>query len=245
MNAETASTDPPVLADAAPAVAVPQSQRASAAGIASRLQRLILDGEYAFGERLPAERELATRFGASRSTVREALRRLEAMQLVSRHVGSGTYVRHRDQADVAEITSPLELIEVRITIEPQMARLAVVHASERDLEQLGLALRRVEASHGDSERFSRADEDFHLALAEATRNPLLVWVYRYVNAVRAHRQWDARKDKILTAPRIEQYNRQHRELYEAIRSRDADAAGTILREHLELARRDLIGVDPA
>jgi DNA-binding FadR family transcriptional regulator len=223
----------------------PAPERASAAGIASRIQRSILDGEYHYGERLPAERDLATRFSASRSTVREALRRLEAMQLVSRHVGSGTYVRHRDQADVAEITSPLELIEVRITIEPQMARLAVVHASERDLEQLGLALRRVEACQGDGERFSRADEDFHLALAESTGNPLLVWVYRYVNAVRAHRQWDARKDKILTAPRIAAYNQQHRELYEAIRARDAEAAGTILREHLEQARRDLVGVESA
>ena len=71
-------------------------------------------------ERLPPERDLAKHYGTSRSTVREALRRLEELKLVTRRIGSGTYVSHReitDQQEIASITSPTEMVEVRIAIE--------------------------------------------------------------------------------------------------------------------------------
>ena len=95
----------------------------------------------------------------------------------------------------------------------------------------------------DRELFSRADEQFHLMLAECTRNPLMVWLYRQINDVRSHALWDGMKDKILTKARIAEYNRQHRELYESLYSRDADAATQMIAAHLEKARRDLLGVD--
>ena len=111
------------------------------------------------------------------------------------------------------------------------------------LERLGEALRRVESCGDDRELFSRADEQFHLMLAECTRNPLMVWLYRQINDVRSHAQWDGMKDKILTASRIAGYNRQHRELYSALCNRDVDAAVEIIGAHLEKARGDLLGVD--
>jgi len=225
---------------------LPSAVSVGSAAIAARLRQAILEGRYADGERLPAERELAQHFDASRSTVREALRRLEETNLVSRRVGSGTFVTYRtafDSNNIAEVTSPVELIDVRLAIEPQMARLVVSHATARDLERMGEALRQVEAANRDSEAFSRADEQFHLALAESTRNPLMVWLYRQINDVRCHAQWDAMKDKILISERIDEYNRQHRALYDALCSRDADAAVRIVTEHLEKARRDLLGVE--
>lgn len=225
---------------------LPSAVSVGSAAIAARLRQAILEGRYADGERLPAERELAQHFDASRSTVREALRRLEETNLVSRRVGSGTFVTYRtafDSNNIAEVTSPVELIDVRLAIEPQMARLVVSHATARDLERMGEALRQVEAANQDSEAFSRADEQFHLALAESTRNPLMVWLYRQINDVRCHAQWDAMKDKILISERIDEYNRQHRALYDALCSRDADAAVRIVTEHLEKARRDLLGVE--
>jgi DNA-binding FadR family transcriptional regulator len=225
-----------------PAAAQP-SARGGASTIAANLRRAILDGTYAYRERLPAERDLAGRFGASRSTVREALRQLEEVGLVTRRVGSGTFVSFRGRpvdSSIAELTSPLELIEVRLAVEPHMAFLAVIHASARDLERLTEALAQVEACK-DRDSFTRADAHFHQTLAECTRNPLMVWLYEHINDVRGHAQWSAMKDLILTPERIRDYNRQHRALVEAIVSRDRDSARQIVTEHLDAARLDLVG----
>lgn len=217
-----------------------------AAAIASQLQKAILKGTPAHGQRLPAERHLAEHFGASRSTVREALRQLEELTLVTRRIGSGTFVNRPaepGEGQVAENTSPLQLIEVRQALEPHMARLAVAHATARDLEALADALAALQNCGADQEVFSSADERFHLALAEATDNPLMVWLYRQINAVRGHAQWGEMKRKILTRANIDLYNAQHRELYEAIRRRDVAAAVRCIDEHLDKARRDLLGAD--
>jgi DNA-binding FadR family transcriptional regulator len=223
---------------------LPRTTSRGAAAIVAQLHQAILRGEHANGERLPAERHLAQHFGTSRSTVREALRQLEEMALVTRRIGSGTFVTNPaepGEAQVAENTSPLELIEVRQAIEPHMARMAVAHATARDLEALAAALAALESSGADRELFSSADERFHLALAEATDNPLMVWLYRQINAVRGHAQWAEMKRKILTRDNIDLYNAQHRQLYEAIRRRDIEAAARCIDEHLDKARRDLLG----
>jgi DNA-binding FadR family transcriptional regulator len=226
----------------------PDVARAAPSGsarIVTQLRRAILDGDYGYRERLPSERELASGYGAARGTVRAALKQLEDMNLVIRRPGSGTFVRYRghaDEEDIAEQTSPLELIEVRLSVEPSVARLAVMHANAQDIERMEEALLRVEAARGDPELFSRADESFHLALAESTRNPLMVWLYRHINDVRGHAQWSVRKDKILTAERIAKYNKQHRELFSTIQSRDTPGAVSIMTRHLERARGDLLGV---
>lgn len=215
-----------------------------AAAIAAQLRRAILEGAYSYRERLPAERDLASFYAASRSTIREALRQLEEMQLVTRRVGSGTFVNYRGEPtdnNISDLTSPLEVIEVRAGIEPHMASLAVMHASARDLEQLAEALRALEAAGTDVEAFTRADALFHQALADCTRNPLLIWLYRHINEVRSHAQWSAMKDKILTSERVADYNRQHRDLYTAIAARDRQGAVEVINQHLELARNDLMG----
>lgn len=227
---------------------LPAAASGGSAAIAARLRQAILDGDYVYGERLPAERDLAGHFGTSRNTVREALRRLEEANLVTRRIGSGTFVSYRPpvgNGHIAELTSPLELIEVRLGIEPRIARLAVINASARDLDRLAEALERVEASGEDREVFSRADEKFHLLLAECTHNPLMVWLYQQINEIRGHAQWDGMKDQILSGSRIVDYNRDHRRLYDALRNRDVEAAGSVIAEHLERARRDLMGVDTA
>ncbi len=223
---------------------LPAAVTAGSAAIAARLRQAILDGTYAYGARLPAERELASHFGASRSTVREALRRLEERRLLTRRIGSGTFVNYRPSPDgsyIAELTSPLELIEVRLAVEPRIARLAAVNATGRDLDRMAEALERVEGAGADREAFSSADGQFHLLLAECTRNPLMVWLYQQINDVRSHSQWNSMKIKILTPKRISQYNRQHRQLYEALRSHDVEGAVGAMEKHLEKARQDLVG----
>tara|TARA_B100000029_G_scaffold513045_1_gene611387 strand:- start:371 stop:1066 length:696 start_codon:yes stop_codon:yes gene_type:complete len=221
----------------------PTTVRGSA-GITAELRRAILGGDYAFNERLPSERYLAEHFGASRGTVREALKRLAAMSMVSRKVGSGTFViydKSSNQDMIAEATSPLELIDARLGIETQMVRLAVANATLVDIDRLELALDNVENSDNEASTFTSADMKFHLALAECTRNRLIVWLYQLVNETRGHAQWSAMKDKILTPQRIDEYNSHHRELFISIATRNLNRAVQTIELHLERARTDLVG----
>ena len=217
----------------------------SANNIAASLKSAIMEGQFAFNERLPPERDLAQEFESSRGTVRSALQKLELENMVSRKIGSGTFVTYRGsnlEEDIERIVSPLELIDVRISIEPHIARMAVVNATARDLEQLEQALLAVEASAGDSERFTQTDAAFHLTLVECTGNALMIWLYQHINNIRRHRQWRSVKDKILSDERINRYNQSHRLIFEAIRSRDADTAARHMTAHLYSARDDLQGV---
>ena len=126
---EGASAPRPVVGE--PDAAMPDPVRGSV-WITGQLRQAILDGRYAPGEKLPAERKFASAFGASRATIRTALSRLETERLVTRRLGAGTFVNTDVQAadeEVAELTSPLELIDVRLGIEPNMVRLAVLNAT--------------------------------------------------------------------------------------------------------------------
>lgn len=230
-----------------PTVQMTERIRGSA-WITTQLRQAILEGRYAPGAKLPAERRFASAFGASRATIRTALSHLETEQLVTRRLGAGTFVnvRPRDgREEIADLTSPLELIEVRLGLEPNMVRLAVLNATGRDIERLNGAIERIEASSGDSESFTLWDKEFHQLIAEATRNPLMVWIYREINDVRTHRQWSAMKNKVLTPRRIAEYNEQHVALFEAIRSRDIEAAVAVVTHHLHYARRQLMGAGSA
>ena len=221
---------------------IPRPADSAADAIAAQLARRILDGSLATGDRLPPERSLAESFSASRGTVREALRSLSARGLVTRRVCSGTFVIYEPDAgetDVSEITSPLELVDVRTAIEPQMVRLAVRNATARDMAALERALEEMDGLD-DAEGFSLADEMFHLRLAEATHNPLMVEIYHRINHVRAHQQWDSIKNKILTPEQITAYNAEHRALLVALSRRDAERAVEVVSAHMERARADLL-----
>jgi GntR family uxuAB operon transcriptional repressor len=234
------------IKDNAPAdVMLPLVSNRSSTGIAAQLRRAITDGLYAYGDRLPAEREIARSFGASRTTVRNALRLLEERNFVRRKVGSGTFVVHssgHDEREIADITSPLELMDVRLAVEPHIVRLAVLHGTARDIEAMAEALSELEQAGADRDRFTHWDQCFHMALANATHNPLMVWTYRQINEVRSHTQWNKVKDKVLTPARIADYNAEHRALFEAMQARDGEAAVGIINRHLAEARHDLVGV---
>ena len=216
---------------------------ATTSNVVTQLRRRILDGNYAYEERLPAERFLAEDFDVSRGTIRAVLQILEQQHLVTRQAGSGTYVSHREttnQQEISSITSPIEMVEVRIAIEPQLVRLAIANASSRDLEELRDALRQCEACGGDSEKFARADTAFHIALAHCSRNKLMYWLYERISEVRRHSQWRSMKSKLLTSDRINYYNSQHRALYEAIAARDTPTAVKLIKDHLYGVQDDLL-----
>ena len=224
---------------------LPRGRSRLPAAIACELRQAIHDGGFTPGEKLPTERQLAGHFGASRATVRMALREIEAGGLISRRVGSGTFVKDLpgSEKNIADVTSPLELLDARLAIEPNITRRAVVNANARDIERLHEALERVETSGDDIEHFTGWDQQFHLRLAECTGNPLMVWLYTHLNEVRGRAQWSDVKGRVLTRRRMEAYNRQHRAVFEALQRRDADTAGRLMTAHLEKARSDMLGQD--
>src|SRR5690606_5103728 len=120
-----------------------------AAAITARLRRAIETGVYSDGDQLPPERQLATAFGTARSTIRKALHQLESEGLVSRRLGSATFVSYagppeRPSGDITDLISPLQLIEARMAVEPYMTRLAAIHATRRDLDMMETILARLE-----------------------------------------------------------------------------------------------------
>ena len=206
------------------------------------LRRRITTAHYARDERLPAERAMAATYGVARGTVREALKSLEDMGFVERRAGSGTYVTWKNTSEinsVIETTRPLELVDARFAIEPQMVRLAVLHATDQDLAAAESHLRDMETGSNGRD-FADIDERFHLALADAAHNPMIKWMMQKCHQVRSHAQWARMRTLTLNPAIVAKYNRQHRAIVEAIRARDADAAARAMREHLDTARRSLV-----
>jgi len=221
------------------------ASRADAGRIALAIADAIRACAWRAGERLPAERQLAQTYGGARGTIRAALDRLQSQGLITRRVGSGTFVaaapRARDsEGDVADITSPQELLEARRAVEPRLVRLAVRKATPRDLALLDEALTRLEGCGDDVQAFGDGDILFHERLAAATHNPLMLALFRQVNRVRGHAHWRDIQRKTLTRARLDDYHRQHRALLDAIAARDADLAERLAIAHLDEAERDLM-----
>ena len=144
----------------------------SASVILARIRQAIETGVYADGDQLPAERQLAITFGTARSTIRKVLDQLADKNLVVRRVGSGTFVNyagpiHQGMEDIADLVSPLQLIETRFAVEPYMTRLAALHATGADLDKFEDVLRRIEAA-----KLAWAREQFPRIPGETERIPL-------------------------------------------------------------------------
>lgn len=216
--------------------------------ITSRLRHAIETGVFADGDQLPPERQLAVALGTARSTIRKALDHLEQKGLVVRRVGSGTFVNYSGPlqtaaGDIADLISPLQLIETRLAVEPYMTKLATIHASQKDLESIETCIVQLQASCEDQDRFTRWDSEFHLQLARCARNPFILHIYQEINNVRTQAQWERMKRAILSPSKIRIYNEQHLAVFHAIRDRDATVAVELITRHLETARQDLLGVE--
>ena len=164
---------------------------ADAAGL---IRQLVVTGEFAPGERLPPERELATQFGVSRSSVREAIRELVALNILVTRPGAGTYVT---ELSTAELFAPLHfalrvnppsllhLFELRRILEPVAAAVAATRLSDEAI--VGLKDLVTDATQrfqeGDAEGLVQADERIHDEIMESMHNPLISAVTRSLREV--------------------------------------------------------------
>lgn len=207
------------------------------------LERLILDGELVAGDRLPPERELAEYFSVSRVSIREALRELENRGLIDRRPGRGTVVLSPGERaslpdGVFGIFASLrpelyDIMELRIIVEPPIARITAKRATPRDLAQL---IELVESMEKDvtKERYAELDRAFHQAIAQYTHNPLLALINEQI----AQRSAPTRASRYQTRARRDASSAAHRRIYEAIAAGDGDLAEHEAREHvLDISRQ--------
>lgn len=209
--------------------------------IADQIARLIESGEYAVGERLPPERDLAKQLGVSRPSVREALIALEVEGYVEVRVGSGVYVVGPQPAESARAlpadSGPFELIKARWLIEAECAAMAAKTATRQQVRAMEQALERMDSHRKRGVMPLDADREFHLSIAEACGNSALALVVKTL--------WDQR-----TGPLFRQLEhhfdtpelwthaiREHREIVHAIARRDATGARAAMRRHMNQAGR--------
>jgi DNA-binding FadR family transcriptional regulator len=203
------------------------------------------DGKLAPGARLPTERELAKRFAVPRNAVRRTLAQLEAEGSITRHVGRGTFLAGRAAdtaggfpADSVAHTSPAELMEARLRIEPALAELIVTNATPADFERMEMCIDKCERATTLDE-FELWDAALHQAFATATHNRFVIRVLDMVAAVREQSEWGKLKDRIVTPDRRLKYQEEHRTIVRALKARDAERARTSILAHLQHARRNL------
>ncbi|MFA5951047.1 MAG: FCD domain-containing protein [Hyphomicrobium sp.] len=219
----------------------------------------ISSGEYSFGTRIPAERELAEEFKESRTTIRQALEFLEHFGVVARRAGSGTFVAYRqaeqrrakdtslarpDVSALAETVSPFEMNIARTIIEPEIVRLAAIYMSIRDLTALGALMRQLDGIVTDAQMFAELERRFLMTICEGTHNSLLIAMYRIVNEIRRQPEWSANKTRTLTPARIREALQGLRSLYSALERRNVDTAVECMRLYMSSTQEDLMYASP-
>ncbi len=206
--------------------------------VAAQIERLIADGRLRIGDRLPPERELAERFGVSRTSVRDAIRVLELMGLVEPRQGEGTVVRDLSPDSLVNPLASLltrnrallaDLLDVRKMIEPGLAARAAVHASEKDLATLDRIFARQRDKIQQGQLAIDEDSEFHYAIATATSNRVILRVLDVLMDLLR----ESRERSLQVVGRLQRSLDGHRRILDAIRRRDASAAEAAMRQHLD------------
>jgi GntR family transcriptional repressor for pyruvate dehydrogenase complex len=212
--------------------------------VAAQLELLITQGVYEVGERLPAERDLAERFGVGRSTVREALRLVEAEGMLRIAHGVGVFVisdskRPEQGRNVLlvdnEFTVP-ELIEVRSALERDAAGLAARRITPAEAEKLESILAAAEGPDVDDDEFVRLDALLQRTIAEITKNGLLLRVTDSISDLFVKYS----KQVIGLPGRREKAQAGHRAIVAAIVKRKPASARKAVSEHLRETESDLV-----
>ncbi len=209
--------------------------------VSRRLIGLINSGHLKPGDRLPPERTLAAQLQVGRTTIREALKLLTLSGLLEARRGSGTFVRENYLNFIAhQVHWPtllrardVDLIfEVREALEVQTARLAAERATPEEVEAIAVYRKLLELGARDVQRETEVDIEFHRAIAVAAHNDLLVELMFSLEDLL--REYIALSNTM--TDNVKSTVREHEAVFEAIRSRDPEAAASAMATHLELSR---------
>lgn len=216
--------------------------------IVDQVQALIEKGRLKHGDQLPPERELASIFKVSRHSVREAIRVLEQKKVLKSRPGSGTFVILEDESFVAkslakailrEKNTLAEIFQFRELLEPQIAGLAARNASKEDIMVLGNLLEQQQKAQDNSMVSKELDEKFHLALAKATGNSVLM----QVEALFGHILLKSRHEHFQSPHRNKLSVKGHKKILKAIKAGDSKAANQLMAGHLQAIRELVISTN--
>lgn len=227
---------------AAPLRSWPRRPQRLATAVVGDLVDRIVGGELPVGSALPIEPVLCEMFAVSRTVIREAVKSLEAMRLVTVQQGLGTTVRDVEDWDLldqvvlaasirhdAELAILEDLVDVRRSLESQMAGQAAVRADEEHLRRIRTALDRLHTEEQEAARFYRADLDFHYAIMTASGNRLGRAVIQTINAQAFH---SLRYVGEPTPADLHTSNAEHRAIFERIEAKDEQGAAQAMNDHI-------------
>ena len=219
--------------------------------LARELRERILSGELTEGTALPAERELVKQTQMSRATVREALRILEVQNLVRVRAGraGGAFVQRPTTKSMASSVTLLirgqkiklaDLMETREALEPFCAELAARKRTEDELAVLDRANKDISDPDADLPAFLQANLDWHVGVATASHNELLIG---FMTAL-SHAIYTGTENAAFVDDNVRTVTaRAHRSITTAIRNRDADAAGRRMRRHVHSYAKAALAMD--
>jgi GntR family transcriptional repressor for pyruvate dehydrogenase complex len=212
--------------------------------IVQQIEESVISGALKDGDKLPAERELAHEFGVSRTAVREAIKALQEKGLVEALPGRGTFITQNTSNPVRQsldrilkgeqINRIAWLVEFREILEPEIAALAAARANEENIATLREAYLAMEGAKQDADAFIEADLDFHLELAEAAGNPLILSLIDSV--VGLLRDQRTHTFYVTNGPARGQLH--HKRILNAVERHDPEAAREAMNAHMQQVRED-------
>jgi len=215
-------------------------KRVSDEDVLSAVRAYLANQGMSLNEKLPVERELSQILGFSRGKLRKALSVLESEGVIWRHVGRGTFTGPRPVQNLEDVsflssqTSLTEIMEARMAVEPEMARLAALNGTEKDFTEIRRCCRRARRAQ-DWRAYEAWDTNLHLAIAKASQNSLLISLFDTLNVVR--RSTAVRPVRKTKAPPASHKSfAEHDRILRAIVNRDPDLAAQTMRDHLKTVR---------
>jgi GntR family transcriptional repressor for pyruvate dehydrogenase complex len=201
--------------------------------VAKQIERLIVK-KLKPGDKLPSERDLADMLQVSRSSIRDAIRSLELVGLVEPRQGAGTIVRElatEPFANALERKQKLvtELLDFRKMLEPPLAARAATHASAEEMSEMEEILQRQEEKQGRGEVTIVEDAEFHYSVALASGNSVVLKVIDILMDLLR----DTRERSLQLRGRPQKSLAGHKKILMAIKRRDAEAAKSAMRRHIE------------
>lgn len=199
---------------------------------------------------LPAERQLAQRFGVSRNSVREAIRILEHGRILEVRNGSGTYVTEdalsravaiRAEAAMVGDEDPLDIIAARQALEPIIAEHAARNRRLRDIRELSDNVKEQRRLLKSGDDTSAVDRQFHLRLAKSTYNAVFLILSQQIVNIMAQGTWQRLKGEARSFKgNGNVYLAQHEEILTAVEESDAPAAFAAMKTHLDAIEKGLL-----
>jgi len=217
--------------------------------IVEKIEEFFLNGGLKSGDKLPPERELATRFGVSRTSVREALQALEISGSIEIRQGGGSFIKTSEVQVVSDALSTTiiqaesnlvyEMLELRRALEVESASLAAQRATSADLEKIRQALEKMALFGKDIEAGVQADLSFHLHIVMASHNKLLINLMHTLTERMEITIRTTRGHRLVDTNRFEDTFQEHKDIYVAIASGNAPEAKQLMEEHITRIRREL------